>query len=155
MLKNKKGVIQIVVIVVIVLVILGFAATQMREPILPVNTVQLTQQIVDDANMKFNQQNKEFVQCLKGTREGDTITFNSFVDAEILDSSRSEVIWNCPSDTIGTIHPHLNQVCVLSPSDIYSLGFTMLETVGVICNQNKIVFFTPISLEQSINVEII
>lgn len=106
--------------------------------------ISITQEDMNLLNDKFTSTNDEFVYCYTASQTDEGILLGDFTPAPTIQTSGEDVIFgSCPGikTYYGTIHNHINGVCMLSKQDIYTYGYLRQQTAGIICNTNSIAFF--------------
>jgi len=98
----------------------------------------------------------EFLICLNGEIGENYYKITSLSETLVYNFSEYSVYFRkCPSGSIGSIHSHTKPaICIPSAMDIYTFGATGEAIFGIICGENKIAFFDPTSLTQSLKVVI-
>lgn len=109
----------------------------------------------DDVNkLTHGWDGAEYVWCLNGAVvNGTTLIVDDIMPAEIIRTNSDEVSFApCRGRrVVGTIHNHNSGVCRLSSVDIYTFGRNNDYLVeGLACGSRKLVFFSPMSLDEPI-----
>lgn len=126
------------------------------KPIPEITKVFIPQTIVDTLNYEFAKDDLNFAYCLEGYRKNDVIFIENLVAPDSINfTEEKHIALSCGRFDISTIHSHKNKYCKMSVYDGYALASIKHSAMGIICNENKVVFYTPNSLEESIEVEIV
>jgi len=122
-----------------------------------IESIQINQDVIDIINSKFEEnynQKTEFLLCLKGKIKDGVGYIDDAIESNVITFNEEGIEAGCPFSTFGTIHNHNNFVCKLSSQDLYTFGISRDSMMGIICGGDKIVFYTPNSLKQSVDVKI-
>lgn len=131
-----------------------------------ITSVQLPQSMINDLNELYSTSTDEFVLCLKGDIKDNVAVIDSYDYPDKFEANENDIYFSeCDRFSflsafkkikhLGTIHNHPNGVCHLGYMDCYTFGKTNDAITGIICGSDNIHFYTPISLIESINHEII
>jgi proteasome lid subunit RPN8/RPN11 len=122
-------------------------------PIVNVKSIYIPSNIIASFNNKFSTEQYEFRLCLYGTKYEDGLLITSYVEPQYsYRGTMGLTATDCDSSSIGFIHSHPNGDCIFSEDDKSLLLAQNKPVQGVICGINRIAFYTPSSLDNSIKV---
>lgn len=108
-----------------------------------ISGVYLTHNVVDYLNYRISAEKYEFLFCLNGIYKNDKLIITNYVEIDYDLRAPSFVKGAvCPLTSVGTVHSHPDAGCIPSDEDgvfFYNQSFPIL---GIICEINRIVFYT-------------
>ena len=122
-----------------------------------VESVSVSQVLLDDLGEAFSGSTEEFVWCLEGEVVGGVVFVTGYFVPEVSESSEGEVHYaSCKSGgwnnvkyglfllddgVVGTVHNHINGNCMMSFRDAYTFGSSDDELMGIICDSGEYSFY--------------
>lgn len=162
---NKKGsILTVIIFFVLVLMAVGgffylinyLQVSKEKSNPYDITSVTISQSFVNDLNTLYinTPQDTEFLLCLFGNSNGTNLEITSYKKAEdfIYNEEIFESSGTCSSNTIATVHNHNLNICSLSYQDVYTFGYSHHKSIGLICGEDKIVFFSADSPDNSVEV---
>ena len=143
-------------VIAVLLLLAGCTETVEKQPITYLeDTVYISSATIKEFNDNFNANTVEVQYCLFGEASNNSIIITSVQEAEYIEQTPTyNTIKDCPVDKIGYIHSHPNTNCRFSGDDEYNLNNEgLLE--GVLCGEDRIVFYTVNSYKTKESLRII
>lgn len=109
-----------------------------------ISAIYVAENDIVKLNSKFSTDNLEFRFCLFGDSYKNGILISSMIETDYQSRSTTKFLaTECPSSSIGFIHSHpTDGNCQLSSGDISTLNSEPFPIQGVICEKNRITFYT-------------
>lgn len=134
----------LIIILLLAAVIIFAQQYNHNNPIIPsdnIYEIQITGQVTDYLNDKYENSEVEFLACLTGTINNGIIKVdNLFIPEQEATFNNVKPSYCYREDTVAIIHSHIIHDCEFSKEDIYSFGKTNQPALGVICRVGEIEF---------------